>query len=70
MASKSNDHCFFIRDQNRGTRFCRAGFAIFNRLALAPLGDRFDIDTEFPAQRRGCCLRSQYCCSDGVRPLS
>ena len=67
MASKSNVHRFFIRAQNRGTGFCQTSFAIFNRLALAPFGDRFDIDAEFPAQRRVRSLRSLYCCSDCVR---
>jgi hypothetical protein len=67
MSSKSNDHRFFIRAQNRETRFCLTRFAILNRLALAPFCDRFDIDTEFPAQRRDCSLQSLYCCSDGVR---
>jgi hypothetical protein len=33
-------------------------FATFNRLSLTLFGGRFDIDTEFPAQRRGCSLRS------------
>ena len=32
-----------------------------------PLGDYFDIDAEFLAQRCGCSLWSLYCCSDCVR---
>ena len=67
MTPKSDNHRFFISTQNRGARVRRTSFAIFNRFALAPFCNRFDINTEFSAQRRGCSLRSLYCSSDSVR---
>ena len=67
MTPKSDNHRFFISAQNRGTGVRWTSFAIFNRFALAPFCNRFDINTEFSAQRRGCSLRSLYCCSDCVR---
>ena len=67
MTPKSDNHRFFIGAQNRGSGVRWTSFAIFNRFMLAPFFNRFDIDTEFLAQRRGCSLRSLYCSSDSVR---
>ena len=67
MTPKSDNHRFFIGAQNRGSGGRWTSFAIFNRFTLAPFFNRFDIDTEFSAQRRGCSLRSLYCSSDSMR---
>ena len=67
MTPKSDNHRFFISTQNRGAGVRWTSFAIFNRFALAPFCHRFDINTEFSAQRRGCSLRSLYCSSDSMR---
>jgi hypothetical protein len=48
-------------------RGLRPGLRIFHRGPLTPLGYRFRIDPQLPAQRRERSLRSLYCCSDGVR---
>ena len=52
MTPESCDHRFLISAQNCGPGFSRTSLAIFQSLALAPLGNRFDIDPEVPAQRR------------------
>tara|TARA_B100000497_G_scaffold124897_1_gene160370 strand:- start:322 stop:648 length:327 start_codon:yes stop_codon:yes gene_type:complete len=67
MTPKSGNHRFFISTQNRGAGVRWTSFAIFNRFTLAPFCNRFDINTEFAAQRCGCSLRSLYCSSDSVR---
>jgi hypothetical protein len=67
MTPKSDNHRFFIGAQNRGSGVRWTSFAIFNSFALAPFFNRFDINTEFSAQRRGYSLRSLYCSSDSVR---
>lgn len=67
MTSKGNDHRFFSRTENGRTGVRGSGLAIFCSFALVPLGNRFEIDTKFPAQRSRRCLRSLYCCSDSVR---
>lgn len=69
MTPKGNDHRIRIRTQNRGNGVRRAGLSIFYSFALAPSGDRFDIDTKTPAQRRVCSLRfSGYCCAIPCQP--
>jgi hypothetical protein len=70
MTPKSDNHRFFIGAQNRGSGVRWTSFAIFNRFMLAPFFNRFDIDTEFLAQRRGCSLRSLYCSSYTTSPKS
>jgi len=67
ITPKCDNHHFFISTQNRGAGVRRTSFAIFNRFALAPFCNRFDSNTEFSAQRRGCSLRSLYYSSDSVR---
>jgi len=67
MTPESHDHCFLICAQNCETGFRRTSFAILSSHAFAPFGDRFDIDTKVPAQRRVRSLRLLNFCSDCVR---
>ena len=56
MTPKSDNHRLFISAQNCETEARWASFAIVNRLVLALLRNRFDINTYISAQRRGCNL--------------
>lgn len=60
--------CRLLRlGQDRRTWLLRPHLKILDRLAFAPLRDRYRIDAQLPVQRRERSLRSLYCSSDGVR---
>jgi hypothetical protein len=70
MAPESHDHSFFLDAEYRGMGFHRSShLRVRNVIAFAPLGDRLDVDTKFPTQRRIRSFRSLYESSDGVRGL-
>jgi hypothetical protein len=53
VPTERNHHRFLGLAENGRARIRRAGLAIFDRLALAPLRDRLRVDGELPPQRRG-----------------
>ena len=66
---EGNDDDLLFDAENCRMWFFRSHRRVLHTVALAPLGDRLDVDAQFPAQRRVRSFRSLYESSDCVRGL-